>query len=134
MALARLALAPIATVIEGHDQMKPIIDPDIPMEEADEHDIRLAQEIAAEVGGEGRLEHADAMDRVIVQASRYDRATVVNVELLAALKGVLHAYSMGPLDCAALYGPDADLRQIERNATARANDAIEKASIAGVKS
>ncbi len=48
-------------------------------------------------------------------------------DLLAALKSVLHAYSMGPIDCAALYGPEADLREIERSATAQANDVIANA-------
>ncbi len=83
----------------------------------------------------GRNDGDDPIVWMGEEMSDADRALIAAApDLLEALKGLLHAYSMGPLDCAALYGPDADLRQIERNATARANDAIEKASIAGVKS
>jgi hypothetical protein len=37
-------------------------------------------------------------------------------ELEEALDGVLEAFSLGPLGCAAKYGPDVDVREIESRA------------------
>lgn len=49
-------------------------------------------------------------------------------DLLGSLLGLIDAFSLGPLGCAAKYGPDADLAEIERYAFESALSAIAKAT------
>ena len=57
--------------------------------------------------------------------TKYVRADVAD-EALAALKGMVDAVAMGPLDVAAKYGPDAHPDEAVIDATFRAKDVIAK--------
>jgi hypothetical protein len=56
-----------------------------------------------------------------------DRLRAIRDELVAAAENLLAAFAIGPLDAAAKYGPDVDLREIEDAAFDALRAAIAKA-------
>ncbi len=70
--------------------------------------------------------HALSLEITVINIER-DRLKALNDELLATLKELLTTLSMGPLEFAATYGPDADSDEMLNRTAKQARDLIAKA-------
>jgi hypothetical protein len=57
-------------------------------------------------------------------ACEIERLRVVNTALVEALEALFEALELGPLECAAKYGPDMDHREFESRAAEKARAAL----------
>ena len=93
---------------------------------------RAVQVIDIATGGDGEYKGStipgETVDSDVMQARIIERCKRADVaeEALAALKGMVDAVAMGPLDVAAKYGPDAHPDEAVIDATFRAKDVIAK--------
>jgi hypothetical protein len=64
-------------------------------------------------------------DGIRLEAAReIERLGATKAALVAALEALLEALELGPLECAAKYGPDVDHREFELRAVEKARAAL----------